>query len=133
MQDEFVKCKSAEEGLLLALIDRTDRFEELIHKIWTRVGPQPKQPATKNALDDLKPKDVGDGYVSEQRESEIIAEKLRYKKTRKDMQTLDYQVDAIIGYPANLERLQRNGFQVRQLCQNYARIEWTKQKVGPSS
>lgn len=121
--DQFVECKTSQEALLLTLIDRNDRIEALLQKLVH--PPKPRD----NALDTLTPAGIAEP-IKEEQDADFCANNMKFGyRTSPEDQTMN-QVDTLVRYSSNLERLTKNGFQWERLCPEYYRVKWPKR--GPS-
>ena len=119
----FVECKTAEEQLLLTLIDRTERNEAILHKIVEKVTPKQKQSGV-NVLDGLMPKHVGH-IVSESEEAEFAKNKLTFPSRRKRLGGIVFEASVVLSYPENIARLKKNGFEVHEGAGCISKVTWT--------
>lgn len=118
--DQFVKCDTRQEALLLTLIDRNDRIEALVQDLVH--PPKPRD----NVLDTLTPSDIKEP-VTEEQDAHFCAGNIRFGyRTSPDDKTMN-QVNTLVRYDSNLERLRKNGFQCEKLSCEYYSVRWPKQ------
>lgn len=117
--DEFVACTTAQEALLLTLIDRNDRIEALLHQ---HLCP-PK--TDDNALDLLTPADVREP-ISEAQEAKFTANRIRFGHMVSPDDAAVSQVEIGLTYKANRQRLEKNGFEVQKVHGEFYRIKWVR-------
>lgn len=100
-ESRLVRCRTPEEGLLLCLIDRTERLEALVKQL--------TDPGRHNVLDDFRPEDAQYGITRQQDARNVIKRLREYTRSEGDVTLV---CDVCINFSENVERLRRNGFTV---------------------